>query len=143
MPRPLLNTAAVSLLALSLLAGCQTDSRDQALATTESQVALRSFQSRAFDTTDREKTLRTVIATLQDLGFVIDKADETLGTVSGTKLNGYAVRMSVSVRPHGTTQLLVRASAQYNLTAIEDPQPYQQFFEALEKAMFLTAHEVD
>ncbi|MGE4350686.1 MAG: hypothetical protein AB7E52_00685 [Bdellovibrionales bacterium] len=130
-------------LLLSLLTACQTNSRDQVLATSESQVALRSMQSRSFDTTDKPKTLRTVIATLQDLGFVIDKADATLGTVSGTKLNGYAMRMTVSVRDKGKTQLIVRANAQYNLEAIEEPQPYQQFFAALEKAMFLTAHQVD
>jgi len=133
----------ISLIVLSLLTACQTNSRDQALQTSESQVALRSMQSRAFDTTDKPKTLRTIIATLQDLGFVIDKADATLGTVSGTKLNGYSMRMTVSVRDRGTTQTIVRANAQYNNTAIEDPQPYQQFFVALEKAMFLTAQQVD
>lgn len=138
-----IKTVAVSFLALSLLTACQTNSRDQALATSESQVALRSMQSRAFDTTDKPKTLRTVIATLQDLGFVIDKADATLGSVSGTKLNGYSMRMTVSVRDRGTTQTIVRANAQYNITAIEDPLPYQQFFVALEKAMFLTAQQVD
>lgn len=136
------KTACAALVVL-MLAGCQTDSRDQVLATSESQVALRSIQSRVFDTTDKAKTQRTIIATLQDLGFVIDKADATLGTVSATKLNGYAMRMTVSVRDHGAKQTLVRASAQYNQTAIEDPQPYQQFFTALEKAMFLTAHDAD
>ncbi len=39
--------------------------------------------------------------------------------------------------------MLVRTNAQYNITAVEDPEPYQQFFAALERAMFLTAHEVD
>jgi len=39
--------------------------------------------------------------------------------------------------------MLVRANAQYNLKAIEDPQPYQQFFEAFEKAMFLTTHNIE
>ena len=136
------KTACAALVVL-LLAGCQTDSRDQVLATSESQVALRSIQSRVFDTTDKAKTQRTIIATLQDLGFVIDKADATLGTLSATKLNGYAMRMTVSVRDHGTKQTLVRASAQYNQMAIEDPLPYQQFFTALEKAMFLTAHDAD
>jgi uncharacterized protein len=63
--------------------------------------------------------------------------------ISGTKLNGYAMRMTVSVRDKGTAQLIVRANAQYNIQAIEDPQPYQQFFAALEKAMFLTAQQVD
>jgi hypothetical protein len=38
---------------------------------------------------------------------------------------------------------LVRASAQYQLQAVEDPEPYQQFFAALGRAMFLTAHAVD
>ena len=87
--------------------------------------------------------LRTVIATLQDLGFIVDKADETLGTVSGTKLSGYALRITVIVRPRGETQMLVRANAQYNIHAVEDPEAYQQFFESLSKAMFLTAHQVD
>ncbi|MDH3596400.1 MAG: hypothetical protein OEM93_16285 [Rhodospirillales bacterium] len=124
-------------------AGCQMDSRKQALATTESQVALRQIQTRAFDTTNRQLMLRTVIATMQDLSFVIDKADATLGSVSGTKLDGYQLRMSVTVRPRGQTQLLVRANAQYNITPVEDPEPYQQFFTALEKSVFLTAHNVD
>jgi exosome complex RNA-binding protein Csl4 len=126
-----------------MLAGCQTDSRQQILATTKSQVELRSFQTRAFDTTDKEKTLRTVMATLQDLSFVLDKADAVLGTVSGTKLDGYQLRITVTVRPRGETQMLVRANAQYNITAVEDPEPYQQFFVALGRAMFLTAREVD
>ena len=126
-----------------MLASCQTDSRQQILATTKSQVELRSFQTRAFDTTDKEKTLRTVMATLQDLSFVLDKADAILGTVSGTKLDGYQLRITVTVRPRGETQMLVRANAQYNITAVEDPEPYQQFFAALGRAMFLTAHEVD
>jgi len=118
-------------------------STKQVLATKESQVKLRAIQSRAFDTTDKEMMLRTVIATLQDLGFIIDKADDVLGTVSGTKLDRYALRMTVSVRPRGQTQLLVRGNAQYEIYAVEDPEPYQQFFEALSKALFLTAHQVD
>jgi hypothetical protein len=83
------------------------------------------------------------MATLQDLGFVIDEADETLGTVSATKLERYKLRMTITVRPYGQEQLVVRASAQYNLKAVEDPEPYQQFFNAFEKAMFLTAHQIE
>lgn len=128
---------------LVMLAACQADSRQQVLATTKSQVELRSIQTRAFDTTEKEKTLRTVMATLQDLNFVLDKADAVLGTVSGTKLDGYQLRMTVTVRPRGESQLLVRANAQYNIYPVEDPEPYQQFFVALEKAMFLSAHQVD
>lgn len=122
--------------------GCAS-TQQRLLDSDSSQVQLRSIQTRAFDTTDKEKTLRTVIATLQDLEFVIDKADATLGTVSATKLKHYALRITVTVRPRGETQLLVRVNAQYNVTPITDPEPYQQFFTALEKAMFLTAHQAD
>jgi hypothetical protein len=107
------------------------------------QVAVRQIQTRVFDTTDSETVLRATIATLQDLGFVVDAADISLGTVSATKLDGYAMRMTVSVRPRGETQLLVRASAQYEDTPILNPEPYQAFFVALEKALFLKANEVD
>jgi hypothetical protein len=140
--RPLIFWAC-GLISILALGACQTDSRRQVLAASESQLALRQIQTRAFDTTDRERMLRTVIATLQDLSFVVDKADADLGSVSSTKLDGYQLRMTVTVRPRGETQLLVRANAQYNLTAVEDPEPYQQFFAALEKSAFLMAHHVD
>jgi hypothetical protein len=131
----------VMLLLSTICFGCANPTN--ALLESESAVKLRHMQTRRFDTTDRTKTLRTVMATLQDLGFVIDKADNELGTVSATKLRGYTVRMTVTVKPYGEKQLAVRANAQYNLQAIENPEPYQQFFAALEKAMFLTAHSIE
>jgi hypothetical protein len=130
------------LIVLIMLISCAPSTK-QVLATKESQVKLRAIQTRVFDTTDRDKMLRTVIATLQDLGFIVDKADNVLGAVSATKLNRYTLRMTVSVRPHGKTQLLVRANAQYNIAAVENPEPYQQFFDALSKAIFLTAQQVN
>jgi len=131
------------MMALVLFAsGCAT-TQERLLDSDSSQVQLRSIQTRAFDTTDREKTLRTVMATLQDLGFVIDQADSMLGTVTATKLNRYALRITVSIRPRGETQTLVRANCQYENKPVLDPEPYQQFFTSLEKAMFLAAHQVD
>jgi len=140
--RKMVISAFILFLTLITLLSCAPSTK-QVLATTGSQVKLRAIQTRAFDTTDDKMMLRTIIATLQDLGFIIDKADDVLGTVSGTKLNRYALRMTVSVRPRGSTQLLVRANAQYEIYAVEDPEPYQQFFESLSKALFLTAHQVD
>jgi hypothetical protein len=125
------------------LAACQMNSRDQVLMVDKSQVALRAVSTRAFETADRNATIRSVISTLQDLGFVVDKADQQLGTVSATKLAGYVMRMTVTVRSRGTAQIVVRASAQYNMRAVSDAVPYQEFFAALEKAMFLTAHQID
>lgn len=138
------------LLALSILilSGCQTNPNKQLLATDQSQVQLRSIQTRAFDTDDKKMILRSAISTLQDLGFVLDNADLILGSVSGTKygISGqrrYELKMTVTVRNRSSEQLLVRANAQYNLTAVNDPKPYQDFFTSLEKSLFLTAHNVD
>lgn len=126
----------------ALMSGCAS-SVDQVMKTDQGAVQLRSYQERAFDSADKEQTLRSVIATLQDLGFVLDKADLDLGIVSATKLAGYQLRVTVTVRPRGSSQMLVRANAQQGEKAVEDPKPYQDFFSALEKSMFLTAHEVD
>ena len=134
--------AVLLALALVVLSGCAPSTK-AVMETSQSAVALRSFQQRAFDTTDKEKTLRTIISTLQDLSFVVDKADLDLGTVSGTKLSGYQLRITVTARPRGATQMLVRANAQYMDKAVEDAKPYQDFFTSLEKSMFLTAHQVD
>lgn len=129
-------------IATAVLVGCASTNQ-RVLDSDQSQVQLRSIQTRAFDTADKSKAIRAVIATLQDLGFVLDKADEDLGTVSGTKLKGYELRMTVSVRPGNAGKVLVRASGQYNLQPITDPIPYQDFFAALEKALFLQAQAVD
>jgi len=131
-----------AVMSVTVMTGCAPSTK-AVMETSQSAVALRSFQQRAFDTNDKEKTLRTVIATLQDLSFVVDKADMDLGTISATKLSGYQLRMTVTVRPRNESQMLVRANAQYMDKAVEEPKPYQDFFVALEKSMFLTAHQVD
>lgn len=114
---------ALILATLLVLTGCAS-LKDRVLDTgDQSQVEKRSYQSRTFDTTDKQKVLRAVIATLQNLGFVIDKADATLGTVSGTKLDNYSLKMTVSVRAKGKTQMVVRANAQFNITPVEDRSP--------------------
>jgi hypothetical protein len=139
-----MNKLPLTILAsAALLVGCVHNSTESALEVGSNQVQLRQIQSRAYDTTDKAKTMRTVISTLQDLGFVIDKADLELGTVTATKLDGYALRMSVSVRPRNAKQLLIRANAQYQEEAVTDPAPYQSFFTSLSKGMFLTAQNVD
>jgi len=100
----------------------------------------RSIQTRVFDTADRERTLRDVIATLADLDFWVEKADATLGVVKGSKSG---VTLTVTVASRGRTQVVVRANAQRGMSPVEDPEAYQRFFAALVKAMFLTAHQID
>jgi len=46
--------------------------------------------------------------------------------------------MSISIRSE-MTPLPPKANAQYNIQIVTDPMPYQQFFDALSKSMFLQA----
>ena len=69
--------------------------------------------------------------------------DFELATISATKLQDYEIRMTVTVRQREGDRLAVRANARFNEKPIEDPKSYQDFFTALDKAMFLTLHKVD
>ena len=137
------HSSVFLLLLIFGVAGCASTTQ-RVLDSQQSQVELRSIQTRAFDSTEKKQMLRTVMSTLQDLDFVIDRADADLGTVTGSKFIKHTVlKMTVTVRSRGETQLLVRANAQYGLKAIDKPEPYQDFFNALAKSLFLTAHQVD
>jgi hypothetical protein len=125
---------------LATLSGCASTPK---AADGEVALKLRAMQTRAFETTDLNKTIRVAMATLQDLGFVIDTADAELGSVTASKLDRYVIKMTITARKRGDSQLLVRANAQYNVTPVEDPSFYQQFFTAYSKAMFLEAQQVD
>ena len=46
------------------------------------------------------------------------------------------VRMTVTVRQKNKEQLIVRASAQHYLRAVDDPAAYQKFYTALQKTLF-------
>ena len=122
-----------------LSAGC-VGLNERVLDSNTETLRARSIQTRVFDTAERERTLRDVIATLTDLGFWVEKADATMGVVKGSKSG---LTLTVTVSPRGPAQVVVRANAQRQMSPVEDPEAYQRFFAALEKAMFLTAHQVD
>jgi hypothetical protein len=132
-----------------------------------------------FDTTDRAAILEAVVATMQDIGFMIDVLDQELGIVSAKKYvdlerptfldpsyllyrpdtllilsrhihtwgpffhRSDLVRLTATVRKRNDLQLIVRASVQYYLRAVEDPEPYQKFFRTLEQALFLQGKSVE
>ena len=131
----------LSVALLLIVAGCAAPT--SVITESGSQVELRQMQTREYDTLDKRNTLRAVVATLQDLGFVIDKADYDLATISATKLQDYEIRMTVTVRERDSERLAVRANARFNEDPITDPRAYQDFFTTLDKAMFLTLHKVD
>lgn len=122
-----------------MLAACASTNQ-AALDTKSSQVATRNYQSRSFDTTNKLNVMNNIVATMQDLGFVIEKVDKDLGTISGFSFTNQT-NMTVSVREKGKS-ILVRANASKGTKAITEPQAYQNFFNALSQSLFLTANEV-
>lgn len=148
--RSVLARGAILLLVVVAVAGCQHTSGEQVAMSTKPPLELRAMQSRAFDTTDRYKAVRAVVSTLQDLGYTIEKVETGAGTVTATKLS--VLRLTASVYPRGTTQMVVRANAivkpqaqQPNmLNQVDDPEFYlKYFFEPLGKAMFLAALNIE
>ncbi len=129
------------LLSLLVLTGCATTPANVAGAGT--QLETRQIQTREYDTLDRAMTMRSVIATLQDLGFTIDQADAELGTVTATRLHDYTMRMTVTVVQKDQQRIAVRANARIGENGVTDAATYQDFFVVLDKAMFLTLHRVD
>ena len=125
-----------------IIAGCQMDSRQQVLATSNSQAAQRAISTRSFETGDQARVFQATIAALQDLGFVVDRADAVLGTVSATRYGSNLIRLTISLRQISPRQTVVRVSGQINQVALSDPEPFQRFFEALSQALFLAANPV-
>jgi hypothetical protein len=129
------------LLGLCLLAACATTPAD--VAGPGTQLGTRQIQTRDYDTLDKPMTMRSVVATLQDLGFTIDQADAELGVVTATRLHEYTMRMTVTVVERDGQRISVRANARIGENSVTDAATYQDFFVVLDKAMFLTLHKVD
>jgi len=137
----------VAMLLCAAVMGCANTTPD--VTGSGSQLQTRQIQTRDYDTLDKEKTMRSVVATLQDLGFTIDSADPTLGTITGTRIyyesdyRNFTMRMTVTVQEKEGKRISVRVNARLDDKAIADPKTYQDFFAALDKAMFLTLQKVD
>lgn len=120
--------------------GCSSSGAQIINSENESQVQIRSYQTKTYPV-DKKTAVRAVISVMQDLGFVIDSADNLTGTVSGTKLDGYKISMSITVRQKGE-ESIVRANAQAGIKAITNPEIYQDFFTSLDKGIFLEKNSI-
>ena len=128
---------------LVLMQGCAAPQPSpDLLAPTDAQMKIRSAQTRSFDLKDRQLAMRGVIAALQDLGFIIERANESLGLVTAARFaepNFYdVVGVTVTVRSEAEGRMMIRANAIYNNKPIEDPKVYQNFFATLERSLFVT-----
>jgi hypothetical protein len=138
------NVAGILAVAvLVLIQGCAAPQPSPDLLTpTEAQMKIRSAQTRSFDLKDRQLAMRGVIAALQDLGFIIERANEPLGLVTAARFaepNFYdVVGVTVTVRSESEGRMMIRANAIYNNKPVEDPKVYQNFFTTLERSLFVT-----
>ncbi len=140
--RSLLRIAVLTLAASALACASPPAPSPQLRAPTEAQMKLRSFQTRSFDVADRKQAIRGVIAALQDLGFIIERANEPLGLVTAARFaepNYYDVLgVTVTVRQQKGGSVMIRANAIFNNKPIEDAKVYQNFFATLERSLFIT-----
>lgn len=129
------------ILPLLVLSGCTLSTPTDVMdASNGTQLQKRSYQSRMFETADKENVIRAIVATLQDMGYTISQSDMSIGTVSAYSGN---VKLTISVRPRGESRMVVRASATSDYKPISDPVWYQNFFSMLSKSLYLAANEVD
>ncbi len=139
MARMRITLAVVVLLAT----GCAAAPQKAIFDTDESQLELRSYQSRVFESTNEVDVMRDIIDTLQDLGFLVENADAGLGSVTGKRSRDGLVTLTVTVRPRGEDAVLVRANAQRGDQRIDDPEVYQTFFNSLQQSSFISAGRVN
>jgi hypothetical protein len=135
--------AMIAITTLAVMQGCAAPQPSpDLLAPTEAQMKIRSVQTRSFDLKDRQLAMRGVIAALQDLGFIIERANESLGLVTAARFaepNFYdVIGVTVTVRPETEGRMMIRANAIYNNKPIEDPKVYQNFFATLERSLFVS-----
>lgn len=126
--------------------GCAAPEPSQdLLAPTEAQMKIRSVQTRVFDIADRQQAMRGVITALQDLGFIVERANEPLGLVTAARFaepNYYdVVGVTVTVRQETPERMMIRANAIFNNKPIEDPKVYQNFFATLERSLFINTNK--
>ncbi len=122
---------------------CACSSLTSRLLNTPNQLELRALQERSFDGNDMNAMMRNIIATLQDLDFIIERADAELGTITALKTSEVNTRLTISVRKQNNNQLLVRTSAQYGNDQVTVAKFYQDFYAALHKAIFVDIHAVE
>ena len=133
----------IAVISMAMMQGCITPPKptQDLLAPTEAQMKIRSIQTRSFDVKDRQVAMRGVIAALQDLGFIIERANESLGLITAARFaepNFYdVVGVTVTIRSETDGQTTIRANAIYNNKPIEDPKVYQNFFATLERSLFV------
>jgi hypothetical protein len=135
-----LKLCCIFLLPFCLLA-CQSTA-ERATGSSSSQLKIRNVQTKNYIDVSKKQALRAVIATLQDLEFIITDADYILGSVTATKLTHNGIKISIIVQEQGN-DVSVRANARQNKFPITQKNVYHNFFLILSKSIFLVKNSVN
>lgn len=134
--------AAILLVAVMLM-GCASppEPDPNLLAPTDEQTKLRTLQTRSFEVSTRDLAVRGVIVALQDLGFIIERANADMGLVTAARFAeprySDVIAITVTVRPQDDGRMSIRANAIFNNKPVTESQVYQNFFASLERSMFI------
>ncbi len=121
-------------LALSLItaAPARTDSP----FTTTRAPAPPTRHMRDFATGDILRALRLAIATLQDLGFALENANNETGTLIASRLDKHPLRLTITISQKSETEITAAISTAYANTELADPAPANALFATYEAALF-------
>ncbi len=133
----------------------------------QTQLQIREYQTRAFDTKNTKLVMKAVLGVLQDEGFIVKNADSDLGFISASKetdLGGAPIfwgtkdseparyrKTSViettanvsefgsqcRVRMNFMKKILDNTGATMEVDQITDAKFYQDFFSKVDKGLFL------
>lgn len=156
------------LVALALVIGCAAPRR--ATEAPRPQLAVREFQTRTYDTTDTTMVMKAVLNALQDQGFIIKNANDTLGLIMATKetenpetpsmlwlrtqlewdktfvlecsANVSAFGRQTKVRVNFEQKSVNNRGAVSHAAPVDDVATYQEFFGKVDKSVFIQAERL-
>lgn len=147
--------------------GCATSDSSGPTQKLTTQAEVRNFQTRSFDASDHALVMKAMINVLQDLNFIIKTADSQLGVLTAEKWSNIeytkkeikrakkkeialpqaAVLECTANISVGGSQTRVRAIFQQrvvgpagtvmDVTRVNDPAFYQEFFAKVDKGIYL------
>lgn len=121
-----------------LLSGCAGVTKEVYDAPKRLEAPLVHYQSHVFDIDDSVLMMKSVVLTMQNFGFIIDKIDMTQGVVFGTEFVN-STKMTVSIFQENPKQILVDVRIVRKLHSDEPIQSYQNFFNALSQSLVIEA----
>lgn len=138
-----MNLRIVFLILPFLLNACSVADYDPHVSATANQVATRSYQTRQFEAVEYQVLMRAVISTLQDYHFRIRELDAGLGVLTAYQVTAYdgqahiggRTELTVFLRQQEQGRITLRINMSTGPQAENQPELYQQFFNALGKTL--------